>query len=161
MSVSRETVEPGLVDQHRTSPGLLLALLGQQAMRNLKATHDAYDLKPRQFQLLVQLHDDGEVGQRELGELMEIDPSVLVTLLNPLEERGLVARTRSTFDRRKHTVALTAAGRRHLAEAVAAQRAAEDALFAALDRDEREQLRQLLLRLDTGGSCPPPACDGG
>jgi DNA-binding MarR family transcriptional regulator len=92
---------------------------------------------------------------------MEIDPSVLVTLLNPLEHRGLVARTRSTVDRRKHTVSLTAAGRRHLAEAVAAQHAAEDALFAALDRDEREQLRQLLLRLDTGAGCPPPACDGG
>ena len=49
------------------------------------------------------------MAQRELMEEMEIDPSILVTLLNPLEEDGYVARERDPVDRRRHLVTLTAA----------------------------------------------------
>ena len=43
-------------------------------------------------------------GQRELGEVMETDPSILVTLLNPLEAEGLLSRQRAEHDRRRHLV---------------------------------------------------------
>ena len=79
----------GLIGERRSSPGLLLALLGHHAMRRLRETHTRHDLSPRQFMLLALLADLGATGQRELGQAMETDPSVLVTLLNPLEERGL------------------------------------------------------------------------
>jgi DNA-binding MarR family transcriptional regulator len=80
------------------SPGLLLALLGQDAMRRLRAAHTAVGLSLRQFQLLGLLHDNGSMGQRELGETMGIDPSILVTMLNPLEESGFVTRRRDAAD---------------------------------------------------------------
>jgi DNA-binding PadR family transcriptional regulator len=72
---------------------------------------------------------------------------VLVTLLNPLEADGYVSRQRDPADRRRHVVAVSQAGGQHLAAAAHAQRAAEDELFAALDTNQREQLRQLLLAL--------------
>jgi DNA-binding MarR family transcriptional regulator len=151
----------GILEQHRTSAGLLLALLGQAAMRRLRDAHTAHHLSPRQFQLLGLLHDEGPTGQRELGQVMGVDPSVLVTLLNPLEADGLVSRQRDAADRRRHVVALSQAGGEQLAAAARAQRAAEDELFAALDRDQREQLRQLLLSLQasvrSGPCAPPPA----
>ena len=78
---------------------------------------------------------------------MGVDPSVLVTLLNPLEADGYVSRQRDPADRRRHVVALSPAGATHLAAAAGAQRAAEDELFAGLDQDQREQLRRLLLTL--------------
>ena len=133
--------------ERRSSPGLLLALLGQDAMRRLRAAHTDVGISPRQFHLLGLLHDNGPMGQRELGETMGIDPSVLVTMLNPLEERGLVRRRRDTADRRRHIVLLTAAGTKQLTKAARAQREAEDVLFAGLDSDQREQLRQLLVAL--------------
>jgi DNA-binding MarR family transcriptional regulator len=77
------------------SPGLLLALLGQDAMRRLRAAHTAVGVSPRQFQLLGFLHDDGPMAQRELGDAMGVDPSALVTMLNPLEEDGFVTRRRT------------------------------------------------------------------
>src|SRR3954464_11240261 len=83
-----------ILDEHRSRPGLLLALLGQEAMRRLRAAHDAHSLKPRQFQVLGLLHDHGGLAQRELMHAMDVDPSILVTLLNPLEDEGLVARKR-------------------------------------------------------------------
>lgn len=110
-------------------------------------------------ELLGLLHDDGPMGQRELGETMGIDPSILVTMLNPLEESGFVTRRRDAADRRRHTV-LRTAGKKQLTKAARAQREAEDVVFAGLDDEQREQLRQLLLRLRdsiTTAESPPAA----
>jgi DNA-binding MarR family transcriptional regulator len=146
-----------VLDEHRSSPGLLLALLGQEAMRRLGAAHTAHKLKPRQFQILGLLHDHGGLAQRELGRTMGVDPSILVTLLNPLEADGLVARERDPADRRRHLVTLTSAGERQLAEASAAQKQAEDELFASLDDQQREHLRALLIALRDGLAADPEA----
>jgi DNA-binding MarR family transcriptional regulator len=148
----------GVLDERRSSPGLLLALVGHVAMRRLRDTHTAHNLTPRQFHLLALLHDHGDTGQRELGTSMGTDPSILVTMLNPLESDGLISRERDPDDRRRHLVSLTAAGERHLIRAAQAQREAEDTLFAGLDDDQREQLRELLICLQdslTGGSGMP------
>ena len=119
-------------------------------MRRLREAHTAHSLKPRQFQILGLLHDHGGLAQRELMQTMGVDPSILVTLLNRLEADGLVARERDPKDRRRHLDALTPAGEHHLASASRAQKETEDALFASLDDDQREQLRALLLALRDG-----------
>ena len=155
---TRKRAEPpvaGLLDERRPSPGLLLALLGHHAMRRLREVHTRHELSPRQFQLLGLLHESGALGQRELGQLMEIDPSILVTLLNPLESEGLLSRRRDPLDRRRHLVTLTRRGERRLAAAARAQREAEDELFAGLDEHQREELRVLLtvLKDSLSGEC--------
>jgi DNA-binding MarR family transcriptional regulator len=137
----------GILEERRSSPGLLLALLGQDAMRRLRDAHTAHDLMPRQFQLLGLLADRGPMGQRELGQAMETDPSILVTLLNPLEADGFLARTRDPADRRRHVVTITASGKRRLDRAAEAQREAEDHIFAGLSTEQRDQLRDLLIAL--------------
>jgi DNA-binding MarR family transcriptional regulator len=137
----------GLLDERATSEGLLLALLGQQAMRRLRAAHTEHRLSPRQFHLLGLLHDRGPMTQRELGALMNVDPSILVTLLNPLEADGYLSRKRDPVDRRRHDVTLTPAGEQQLDRAARAQRDAEDDLFASLTATQRSQLRALLLIL--------------
>ena len=142
-----EPTAAGLLEERRSSPGLLLALLGHHAMRRLREVHTRHELSPRQFQLLGLLYDGGPMGQRELGQVMETDPSIMVTLLNPLETEGLLSRSRDPLDRRRHLVTLTARGERRLAAAARAQREAEEELFAGLDDTQREQLRVLLIAL--------------
>jgi DNA-binding MarR family transcriptional regulator len=137
----------GLLEERATSEGLLLALLGQHAMRRLRAAHTEHRLSPRQFHLLGLLHDRGAMTQRELGTLMDVDPSILVTLLNPLEADGYLSRARDAADRRRHVVTLTGAGEQQLERAAQAQRDAEDELFAGLTDTQRAQLRGLLLVL--------------
>ena len=139
--------EAGLIDERMSSPALLLALLGHVAMRRLRDTHTAHNLSPRQFHLLGLLHDQGAMGQRELGATVGADPSILVTMLNPLEADGLISRDRDAEDRRRHLVSLTPAGEQQLIRAATAQREAEDALLAGLDDEQREQLRVLLTAL--------------
>jgi DNA-binding MarR family transcriptional regulator len=141
------TVGRGLLEERASSAGLLLALLGQHAMTRLRKAHTEHKLSPRQFHLLGLLHDRGALGQRELGTLMGVDPSIVVTLLNPLETEGYLSRERERADRRRHVVTLTRAGERQLERAAQAQRDAEDELLCSLSATERDQLRGLLLAL--------------
>jgi MarR family len=98
--------------------------------------------------------------QRELGALMDVDPSILVTLLNPLEADGYLFRERDPTDRRRHVVTLAGAGERQLERAAQAQRDAEDELFAGLTEVQRAQLRRLVLvirdQLEHNSACTPP-----
>ena len=152
----------GLLEDCRLSPGLLLATLGHHAMRRLREAHAEHELSPRQFQLLGLVYDHGPVGQRELAQTTDIDASILVTLLNPLEVQGLIVRQRDTHDRRRHLITLTKKGQRRLVAAAQAQREAEDQLFAGLDSEQREQLRTLLIVLtgSLSAECSAAAANG-
>ena len=146
-----------VVEELGSSNGFLLALLGQEAMRRLRDALTTHDLKPRQFQILDLLADGGPIGQRELGETMAIDHSILVTMLNPLEGEGLIERKRSDTDRRRHVVTVTPAGKRRLAKAAHAKSEAEDRLFAGLTEQQRDQLRELLIALRDANRIEPAA----
>jgi DNA-binding MarR family transcriptional regulator len=155
MASTAPQVGGSAVEELGSNPGFLLALLGQDAMRRLRDALTDHDLKPRQFQILDLLADRGPIGQRELGEITAIDHSILVTMLNPLEADRLIERKRSGTDRRRHVVSVTPAGKRRLASAAQAQREAEDALFAGLTEQQRDQLGSLLIALrDTNHTRP-------
>jgi DNA-binding MarR family transcriptional regulator len=158
-SLSAASYVPGRFEELGSNTGFLLALLGQEAMRRLRDALTDHDLKPRQFQILDLLADRGPIGQRELGEIMAIDHSILVTMLNPLEADGLIERKRSGTDRRRHVVSVTPAGKRRLATATQAQREAENALFAGLTDQQRDQLRSLLIALRDSSHTEPAADD--
>ena len=136
-----------LLEERATSEGLLLALVGQQAMHRLRAAHIDHNLSPRQFHLLGLLHDHGALTQGDLGRRMDVDPSILVALLNPLDADGYVSRKRDPTDRRRHVVTLTRRGEQRLDRAAQAQRDAEDEILASLTPEQRRQLRKLLLIL--------------
>ncbi len=163
MTLSTPTVSGlTLLSEHRNSPGLMLALLGHEAMRRLRDAHTANGLTPRQFHILGLLHDRGPLAQADLGDETDTAASVLVTQLNPLEDDGLVTRTRDPRDRRRHLVVLTDAGQQRLRAAAAAQQETEDDLFRSLNDSQRSQLTQLLVLVRddlTGGNehCGTPA----
>ena len=130
--------------------GFALSVLGDDFSRHIRDVLARHRLKPRQLRILDLLDDRGPIGQRELAELMAIDHSVLVNLLNPLEDERLIKRERDAADRRRHMVSIASAGTRRLAEADQAFCDAEDAFFAALTSKQRDQLHALLTRLRAG-----------
>lgn len=107
-------------------------------------------LRPRHMVALTVLREGGETTQQALAATLQIDRTNLVGLLNELEDRDLVTRTRSTEDRRRHIVVLTPGGLAKLAEAEAAIGETENEVLGALDGDQREQLYELL-KLATDG----------
>lgn len=131
--------------------GLLLAWHGSVTQTRMKKALSAAGLTPRHAMTLMHL-EDGPMSQRGLAERLEVDPSVLVGILNDLEGDGLAERRRDPADRRRHNVAITPAGSTALRRTNAALDAVEQGLFADLSPAEQETLRTLLARIDTHGS---------
>ncbi len=102
------------------------------------------DLRPRHFVALTLLRDSGEVTQQGLAEVLALDSTNVVGVLNELEDQGLVERRRVPSDRRRHVVALTETGRERLAAVEVALTAAETEVLAALSPAQRAQLAELL-----------------
>lgn len=138
---------------------LLLPLLEHLARvgRNAgEATLAPGGLRPRHLIALRLLSEQGPANQQGLADLLSLDPSNVVGLLNELEERELVTRRRDPVDRRRHIVELSALGGSELCLAYARLRLVEDDLFSALSAEERATLYDLLVRA-AGVSVPP--CD--
>jgi DNA-binding MarR family transcriptional regulator len=127
---------------HR-SAALLVHLARHMRVRS-EAAIAPLGLRARHLIALTVLRDQGGSTQAALATTLQIDRTNLVGLLNELEAEGLIARRRSSADRRRHMVGLTESGARLLAEAECALAAAENEVLGALDRDQREQLYSLL-----------------
>ncbi|MEV7443377.1 MarR family winged helix-turn-helix transcriptional regulator [Streptomyces sp. NPDC091204] len=128
--------------------GLLLAWHGAVTQTRMRRALGAAGLTPRHAMTLMHL-EGGPIGQRALAERLEVDPSVLVGILNDLEGDDLVERRRDPADRRRHNVAITAAGEAALRKTNAALDEVEGGMFAGLSEQERELLRGLLDRVNT------------
>ncbi|MBN4925331.1 winged helix-turn-helix transcriptional regulator [Hoyosella rhizosphaerae] len=82
-------------------------------------------------------------SQQQVCNALAIDRSDMVRLVDELEERGLLTRTRDKKDRRKHTLALTKAGRAAQKLCDAAVNNALDSALQPLSRDERTTFHHL------------------
>lgn len=128
--------------------GLLLAWHGSVTQTRMKKALSTAGLTPRHAMTLMHL-EGGPISQRALAERLEVDPSVLVGILNDLERDGLADRRRDPADRRRHNVAITDAGCQALGKTNAALDAVELGLFSGLSDQEQGVLRGLLARIDT------------
>jgi len=115
------------------------------------------ELRPRHLIALRLLDRHGPLSQQSLAEVLSLDPSNVVGLLNELEERELVTRRRDRADRRRHIVELSPAGRDEVELSNARAVIVEDALFAALDDGERATLLDLLRRAVGEGAVEIPS----
>ncbi len=137
--------------------GLLFVRLAHVSRARLTEALEGMGLRPADFAVLHNLAEAGGATQLQLARALRIHPSNLVAMLDGLEVRGLLVRTRDPADRRRHLVALTRAGAKRL---VAAKRAAEEAereLLEPLEPAERSQLDGLLRRL-AAHSCGGARC---
>jgi DNA-binding MarR family transcriptional regulator len=93
-----------------------------------------------------QQRDHDGAPQQDLADVMTMDPSNVVLVLNDLENRGHISRRRDPNDRRRHRMELTEAGADALQRAERAQRGVQEDILRALDADERATLWRLLSR---------------
>src|SRR5919112_162660 len=112
-------------------PALLLVKIGNQIVDRAEDQLAEMGLSGRQYMLLAVLSSDEPPSQLELAGLCGLLPAQVVPVLDKLEERGLVARTRSETDRRRYVVSLTDAGREALEQADALGRRLVDQLDPA------------------------------
>ncbi|GIF26664.1 DNA-binding MarR family transcriptional regulator [Actinoplanes tereljensis] len=132
--------------------GVLLANRGTLAGARVRDALAGSGLTMRSAFTLTQLAD-GPVNQQALIDLLGVDPSALVAVLNELEGLGLVSRQRDPADRRRHIVALTPDGTRALHAVDSVLNKTDDDLFATLSPTERAHLERLLAKVTDPGAC--------
>ncbi len=101
-------------------------------------------LRVRSYSVLSLAASDAQPTQRDLADFLRLDPSQIVSIVDGLEELGLVTRRSDTSDRRSKVIVATDKGVAVAATARQAALDAEDEALAGLTADERDQLRALL-----------------
>lgn len=140
-------VHTGRVTDHDSvlqSAGYLLMKAGHYIGTDFEAVLAKFDLSGRDFLVLSFVRASDELSQQQLSERLNLDPTIVVGLLDSLEQRDLLSRAKHPADRRRNVLALTDGGRRLHDTAVAAAASAEEAFLAGLDHAERVQLREML-----------------
>jgi MarR family 2-MHQ and catechol resistance regulon transcriptional repressor len=92
----------------------------------------------------------GPMVQSDLAEKLLTSPSNLTTVVDNLEEGGLVRRERSTEDRRQVEVSLTPDGRELIEDVFPRHAERITGLMGALDADELEEFGRLCRKLGRG-----------
>jgi DNA-binding MarR family transcriptional regulator len=137
--------EPQGIAEHQLLPLIEhLARVGRKAVETSLAP---CGLRPRHLIALRLLSEHGPASQQGLSDVLSLDPSNVVGLLNELEERGLIVRRRDPADRRRHIVELSPQGDEELGLANARLSGVEDDLLRALTIEERESLYKMLVRV--------------
>jgi MarR family transcriptional regulator, transcriptional regulator for hemolysin len=126
---------------------------GQLFFRLWRASHvraadalESVGLTPALFGLLNVIGAREGAIQQELGSMMGIDRSTMVSLIDQLESASLAKRRPSATDRRAREIAITPKGRRLLQRARRMISETEDEVLAGLSADERNELVRLLRR---------------
>jgi MarR family transcriptional regulator for hemolysin len=116
-------------------------------------------LRPRHLIALKLLSEHGPASQQGLADVLSLDPSKVVGLLNELEERELITRRRDRADRRRHIVELSPQGEDELRLAYARSSLIEDDLLSTLSAEERATLYHPLARAVGAKQLPCDAAD--
>jgi len=128
-------------------PGHLLRRCQQIAVSIFMQECAGSALTPLQYIALSALDHHGELDQNRLGGLVALDRTTIGKVITKLEERGLVARRRSTDDRRFNAITCTAAGRDLLERVRPAVEAAQERMLAPLEPEERARFLGYLKRV--------------
>ena len=133
--------------KHPQSTAFLLAQIGAHAAMQFSERLGQIGLVPVQAGILRTVAANSGLSQQTLAKRLGIVPSRLVTLLDELEEKGLLERLDHAEDRRLYALALTDKGMKVMADIGRIARAHDDGLCAALAPAERRQLWSLLVRI--------------
>jgi MarR family transcriptional regulator, lower aerobic nicotinate degradation pathway regulator len=137
MSISRQLRFEG-------GTGYLLAIAGAAMRRRWVEMLARFDLTPSQFKVIMSLAEVESIGQRQLAELISIDPRNCVPIVDSLAESDLLSREIDSKDRRRRVLRLTAKGQR-LAKELESVNAELDAdLLSSLNPKENAELRRIL-----------------
>ncbi|HZT66686.1 MAG TPA: MarR family transcriptional regulator [Acidimicrobiales bacterium] len=144
--------------------GFLLAQLGTVTARRFREVLTPLGIEPRQFAVLRLVAQSEGQSQQALGDSLHIAPSQMVSLVDELEQRGLVERRANPSDRRVRALHVTAAGRKTLAAAGRLAMEHETRLCEPLQPGERQALIAMLQRLAAAQGLHPgvhPGLDHG
>jgi DNA-binding MarR family transcriptional regulator len=101
-------------------------------------------LSMSQLSALMRLYHGGACGVSDLGEHLGVSSAAASQMIERLVQQGLLERSEHPDDRRIKRITVSAAGRRLIAEGVAARRRWMESLTLALTQEEQALIVQAL-----------------
>ncbi len=146
--------KPGIRELDQRIP-FLLSQLGTYISDDFKRRLAPLDVHPRANAVLVALAGTDGQSQRQLSARLGLHRNVMVSLIDTLEEQGLVQRKPCPHDRRAFAVTLTGKARELLPALDEQSHAMEDDVTSALTPDERAALLDMLQRVSASLGLSP------
>ena len=143
----RTPAPPGPPQELLDTTTFLLKRLGMSVKERSIDAFDATGVTGHHYAVLLVLEEGPPETQGAIADALGYDRSVLVGLLDDLEEHGYVERRRDPGDRRRHVVSLTDSGREALGTLRAVTQRVEKDFLAPLEPAERKALHELLSKL--------------
>ena len=146
MATSRE--DSGAAERLR-QPGIayLLSVLGTVSSQRWQRRMEDLGLDPREVVVLRMVAAEPGRSQRSLAPALRVRATHLVTVIDAIQDKGLLERRPNPEDRRAHALYLTSKGKRTLARVMRVSQTHEDELVDGLDAAERQVLEGLLARM--------------
>ena len=142
-----QTRETQIPEELLESTLFLLARLGYALKARLIEEFEQAGFSLYQYGVLATLDEGACATQATLADMLHLDRSQLVGVLDELEERELIERQRDPNDRRRHAVSLTADGKRQLVKLRKLVKGIEEAVLEPLEPRSRDLLHKALLTL--------------
>lgn len=149
------SIDPPVPETPPRSVGFLVSQLGFLSSQRFTAALEPLGIGPREFLLLRFVAALAGQSQQALAQRLGVPPSRMVALVDDLEERGLVERRPDPDDRRVRGLHLTEQGQRSLERAARIAIEYESKLCSSLDDGERDQLIDLLQKIQGGQTDMP------
>jgi DNA-binding MarR family transcriptional regulator len=127
--------------------GYLLVQLGARLAQEFAERLAPFGLEPRHAGTLFRVAATEGLSQQSIGELIGLNPTRMVFLVDELEQLGLVERRKNPEDRRSYALYLTDKGRAKLQEIRESRLKHQEEVGASLTEAERVQLTSMLRRL--------------
>jgi DNA-binding MarR family transcriptional regulator len=125
----------------------LLARVGYALKARLVEEFEQAGFSIYQYGVLATLSVGACGTQSTLADVLHLDRSLLVGVLDELEQRELNERQRDPHARRRHAVSLTSEGKRQLVKLRKLVKGIEEAALAPLDPRSRDLLHKAVLTL--------------
>ena len=130
------------------STGFLVTRAHLRTHREFLAALQPLGIEPRHYGSLRVLRVVGPVTQGQLAALLDVSPATVVSMVDHLEQRGLLTRQRDSADRRVYRLHLTEQGEAVLEQAITTAAGVQESwLGGPRSRDRRDIVRLLTLLL--------------
>ena len=135
------------LERFYSRPGHLIRRLSQISMALFIEEAGSLGVTARQFAALNMIREQPDIDQVRLSQMIAMDKTTIVKVIDRLVEKGLITRTRSPTDRRANVLNITPQGQKILKEIEPLLDRSDRRILAPLGQADQRKFMELLSQL--------------